>query len=332
METRVFIQVAIFSAFGLASTVSNIVINIALYRLGRYRMIGHYFIWSLSWSDLYFGLFVVPLSVTELLIGTFVTTTTYWCKLTAGLALLAILGTSWNLALVSIDRFIAIYRPFLYQASVTVKRVLMTIFITWVIIGIWVFLPVMGWAHELDYKRAKLTLCVWPMVLDEKYFSITLVSVFVAVFIVLVLQSFIFIAARSQSRKIYSRENSFTLAKTRAAFISRQRKITRMVGFVVACFMLTYLPWAIILARNMLAGNASQNAILVSLCLVYFNSVANPWIYAFSDTKLRFEIRKLLCLKVTRERIEVQPRRRSISPDRMNRSRETKAQNNTTDS
>ena len=327
-----FIQVAIFSVFGLASTISNIVINIALYKLGHHRMIGHYFIWSLSWSDLYFGLFVVPLSVTELLIGTFVTMTTYWCKLTAGLALLAILGTSWNIALVSIDRFIAIYRPFVYQASVNVKRVLITICITWIIIGVWVFLPAMGWAHELDYKRAKLTLCVWPMVLDEKYFSITLVSVFVAVVVVLILQSFIFIAARSQSRKIYSRENSFTLAKTRAAFIRRQRKITRMVGFVVACFMLTYLPWAIILARNTLVGNASQIAILVSLCLVYFNSVANPWIYAFSDTKLRCEIKKLLCLKVTRARIEVQPKRRSISSDRGNRINEIKTQNNTNES
>ena len=289
------IQTILFTTFAFTATVGNILVALSIIYMKHRRGTGHFFILSLTLSDLYCGLIVMPLSTTELHAGATVTTTPYWCKMTAGLALTAILGTAWNLVLVSIDRFISIGKPLHYQVWMTPRVVITSIVSLWVVVVIWAFMPLIGWSKSIDYQRSSLTLCVWPMILDNNYFTITLVLVFIAVFLVAILQGIIFAIAKKQARSVRDRSSISKDEMSRMRFARMQRKITRVIGIIVGFFMLTYLPWMCILAYNMWSkAVVGQISILVALCLIYFNSVANPWIYTFSDRRILTEIKSLL--------------------------------------
>ena len=299
MDARVGIQSSLFILLGFIATVGNALVTVAIYRMKHRRLVGHYFIASLSLSDLYFGAFIMPMSVVELHAGATVTTTPYWCKFTAGLAQTAILGTSWNLVLITIDRFVSILKPLHYQSWFTERSVSVAIACTWFVVIVWSFIPMMGWDANFNYKRAALTLCIWPLILDNTYFTITLILIFVAISIVAVLQSIIFVVAQKHARVIHDNAAMFDIDRNKLHFAKRQRKITKIIAVIVGFFMMTYLPWMGILARNMWAHEAvNQIGILIGLLLVYLNSAANPWIYTLSDKKIFSEMKKAIpCIK-----------------------------------
>ena len=302
---RICVQSILFLAFGLFAAVGNIIVNIAIWRLASRRLVGHYFIMSLSWSDLFTGVIVAPVSVFELLAGSTVTTNPYWCRFTVFLSLTSVSGTAWNLVCISIDRFIAVHKPLHYDRIVTPKRAFIAIGALWSTVVIWAALPLMGLAPmNVKYARKIRTLCVWVEVLYPTYLTTSSVAALTAVVIVLILQISVYLAARKQARRIRDNASRFDdqMQDRRRSIGARQRKVTRLVGMIVGFFFISYFPWFMMQVWNLVAHTANQVAILIALCLMYLNSAANPWLYALSDRCIRVEMTKCLhCLRPTRK-------------------------------
>ena len=275
---------------------SNVFIDYIIYRLRLYRVLGHCLILSLSISDMIQSLLVCTFNSVELLTESGFPVSQSWCRLSAGLGLLAVLSTCLNLVGISMDRFVAIFFPLHYPQIVTPSRVYVYLAITWISMVTWSFLPLIGWNSSLDCLRNGYTICDWGFSLDFNYFTGTSVVVLTAVIIVIILQATIYVQAIKQARKVYGKESG--RAEAGRSELSRvQKKVSRVVAFIVLTFFITYIPWFSLAIRTVVTQSGGHEVILACCALLYTNSMLNPWVYASSDSNIRKEVLSVLHLR-----------------------------------
>lgn len=279
-----------FLLLGITGFISNLFVDFVIYRLRLYRILGHTFILSLSISDLIQSFFVLIFDATELLSGSSVSVSQEWCQLHAGIGSLAVLSTCMNLVSISVDRFIAIFFPLHYNQIVTTPKAYSCLAVMWFFMLVWTFLPVMGWNAGTTCLRPAHTICDFGNTLDYKYFIATSVMVLTAVIIVVLLQTAIYISAIKQARKLYGRKKSE--GRPGNDLMRAQKKISRIVGFIVITFFITYIPWFSVSIRTVVTNIGGQLIIIGCSFMLYINSLLNPWVYASSDRTIRTEINK----------------------------------------
>jgi hypothetical protein len=100
-----------------------------------------------------------------------------------------------SLAILSLDRFWAIYFPFSYSArkSQTVTWILVLSWTPWIVLGI---LPIIGWNRRNDFDEK----CMFSAVMDRKIFILCTVAILTTWVVMLCAYSFIFVAIRKQVR------------------------------------------------------------------------------------------------------------------------------------
>ena len=277
-----------FLVLGGIGFINNVFVDYVIYRLRLYRVLGHVLILSLSASDIIQSFLISIFNSVELLTDSGFPVTQSWCRFTAGISLLAILSTCLNLVGISIDRFIAIFFPLHYPQIVTSKRVYIYLGLLWSLMIIWSILPTFGWNSGSSCRRIGYTICDWGYTLDFQYFTATSIIVLTAVVIVIILQSAIYVMAIKQAKKLYG-------SKNKGSDLSRaQRKVTRIVAFIVLTFFITYIPWFSLGIRTVVTGIGGQLIIITCAFLLYTNAMINPMVYATSDRNIRKEVVNVL--------------------------------------
>ncbi len=275
---------------GSIGFISNVVVDYVIYRLRLYRILGHIFIFSLSVSDMIQGLIMPIFDATELLSDSGASTSQEWCRLHAGFSILAVLSTCMNLVSISVDRCIAIFMPLHYHEIVTSNRVHVYLFVLWLSMLTWTAIPSLGWHSNATCLRQGNTICDFGNVLNFDYFIATSIVVLTAVIIVVILQTAIYIQAIKQANKIFDKSN-------KREWKEAQKKVTRIVGFVVMTFFITYIPWFSLSIRTVVTQIGGQFIIIICNYLLYINAALNPLVYAASDRNIRSEARKFLRLQ-----------------------------------
>ena len=158
----------------------------------------NWFITSLAVSDLLVGLFIMPLSLANELMG-------YWifgdvlCELWLAIDVLLCTASILNLCLISLDRYWSVTRAVSYVKTRTKKRAIVMIAIVWLMSMIICLPPLAGW------KRPQPTKYGYPLcVLSEEpgYVAYSTIGSFYIPLIVMVLVYFkIYLAARSRARR-----------------------------------------------------------------------------------------------------------------------------------
>ncbi|KAK2167358.1 hypothetical protein LSH36_29g11020 [Paralvinella palmiformis] len=158
----------------------------------------NWFITSLAVSDLLVGLFIMPLSLANELMG-------YWifgdilCELWLAIDVLLCTASILNLCLISLDRYWSVTRAVSYVKTRTRKRAIVMIAIVWLMSMIICLPPLAGW------KRPQPTKYGYPLcVLSEEpgYVAYSTMGSFYIPLIVMVLVYFkIYLAARSRARR-----------------------------------------------------------------------------------------------------------------------------------
>lgn len=290
-ELGFFILHCCIGAVIFIGNVFTFVIFVSSRRLRQSYM--NVFLLSLAVADIMMAVFGVPFAVVCI---DFCTSSNY-CWLMAGLKDIALGGTLFSLAAISVDRYLAVIRPLRYQRDMTKKRVTIILLAIWSLSCTVAFIP-NSWLHTKTADEA------WKI--ETIYYSIlTFVFALLPIFAIIGMNVKIIQAIRKQIRRIReakrSRPASEDTNQENMLERKRARRGTIACVLVVFIFLLSWLPLAFtnfstVFGRPDLVTTTLNE---VAWLLLFFQSSANPFIYSFFRSEFRQAAFKLICCKVT---------------------------------
>ncbi|XP_012553582.2 beta-2 adrenergic receptor [Hydra vulgaris] len=318
--TILIVDSFLFLAISVVATFGNIVVFICYYKFRTLQTVTNVFILSLSASDLLVALFSIPLSFLLFVFNKYEKNLYY-----VGDMIPSILSI-YSLALVAVNRALAITKPYFHEKMVTKKSATFSVVGTWsmmlsysligmnsdkksftlsVVLATYV-IPVvimilsytaMGFVakrHAKELKKLDKTITRFrtdqASLIKEKPASSLEVEFFKVV------------ATKSDSISISSSINSkanqhLINSNTKLRHLKREFKAALTLSLILSCFIITWTPF---MSLNMVhLANIKVSQILVKYfkILHYANSAFNPVLYVVLNQKWRKAFAKILCFR-----------------------------------
>ena len=260
---------------GFFATTGNVVVLLAVYKTRSLRTVSNFFICSLAVADLLVGLIVNPLYIAIVTLRVWVSDhPLYQAENYLWIQTLAM--TTFSLAAISIDRYIAVTKVFRYQEILTKNRCFVTIGSVW--------------AFSATFASA--TFVIAPGDSSKLWVACVVITVGIPLAIMTYCYYYIFQAAQSQSKKM--RTNAAQITE-----ITKQRKAAITVAIVVGLFVCLFTPNLVFSIFEVTATDYCQNVIvyqhwLRAIWLALSSSACNPWVYAIRNRDYR-EAYKRIC-------------------------------------
>ena len=202
----------------------------------------------------------------------------------------SILGAAFHVALVAMERFVAVVFPFQYQAHVTGKTIWICSGLTW-IFSFFMSIPgfVLNFRHYMN-----LTLSSTGFYIANSFTN--LLGYFSLAFILFFLNCKVTFAARMQRKKI----ESISIGNGETSAKRGLNRATKLMVIVVLVFLLLWAPFTASTLATLILQRSNARLDLLQLCGVIigtYNSSINFLIYAAFNRKLRLAFRKLLKLE-----------------------------------
>lgn len=205
-------------------------------------------------------------------------------------------GVVLNLVAITYDRHLAVFRPLVYAAKMTKRRVVFILTLVWV-------LPVLTGLIRTTWTFADHITAKEKKQMDRS-FNIFLVFVFVLIPIFAVFIVNIMIMHTIQKHNMNNRVGARELSHSETSESTRQERIRKRKGtmscvLVVVVFFICWLP-RIVYNFFFLAGLpqlASATYVKISMFFLLFQSSMNPFIYSFYRNEFRQAARELLGLR-----------------------------------
>lgn len=192
----------VVSAIMAAIVIGNGLVVVAISIDKSLNGLQNWFVASLAVSDLLVGLFIMPLSLANELMG-------YWyfgdtiCELWLSTDVLLCTASILNLCLISLDRYWSITRAITYIKDRTRNRAILMISVVWLLSMTICFPPLVGWKRPQP-MRSGYPLCILSE--EPGYVVYSSIGSFYLPLVVMVLVYFkIYKAARKRARRNLSR-------------------------------------------------------------------------------------------------------------------------------
>lgn len=282
MDTFVFVIFSVLLAFAIVF--GNTIVMAAFKQNRKLRKRSNMFLISLACSDCLVGVVSLPLWICISGLGIGKGEALY--ALFISLDIFSALTSVFHLTAISVERYISVSRPFLYQR-------LPLQFYTGTIASAWVFAALVASSNPLQ-RLFKLQRFYAP--------SFTTIGFIAPLLIISSMYGGIFSIARSLNRntpgvaacKISCREKSHLRKEIKLAIT-----LTVVSGF----FFLAWLPFYVLLMtavyypRSLPRYPGLQRLVDFVKWMHYSNSAVNPFIYAFRDPEMKREFVQLLQFK-----------------------------------
>ena len=194
----------------------------------------------------------------------------------------------FNLMLVAIDRYIAIFYALQYAVIMTKSRAFVMVLATWVYtVGFTSFTIYTLGEWPQAYCSMSLIL---PSSLNVAFLVVNVVSVLT---VTIFLYSRIFYIARKQARLIAVQDTNVTSRNPS----QRQSRVTRMMAMVLGLFLMCWFPYTCMNILRSRIKNASVWLDIIyklSICILYSNSFFNPIVFGWKNKTFRAAFAKLL--------------------------------------
>ncbi|XP_029557750.1 trace amine-associated receptor 8c-like [Salmo trutta] len=296
LSTSIYITLYIF--FSLISAVTvflNVLVIISISHFKQLHTPTNLLILSLAVADLLVGLIVIPVTTVAAMepcwgFGD------YFCSFQFYISFLCTSLSLGNLVLISIDRYVAVCDPLLYHTRITIRRMMCCISITWwcsiiydaVIVKNFVNVQVpSGCLKECFVVEGK----TW--VNNIIYIAFTMV---VPCSIIITLYMKIFVVARSQARKVFSKEAASKYGVKTVRANKSEKKAAKTLAIVVFTYLISWIPSLFIYFVFSVLGDHLLSYFTSYLAL--FNSLINPIIYAFFYPWFKVTAKLILTLKI----------------------------------
>ncbi|KAM9495259.1 trace amine-associated receptor 1-like [Clarias gariepinus] len=256
------------------------------------------------------NMLVLSLAVTDFLIGAFVilpvfiwTIESCWifdmgyciCLMITSFFLANL--SVYNVALISVDRYVALSDPFCYTNTITTRTMCIVVFSNWCLCLVYV-------VALLYFNGTFMSSVMCPgecfLFLNEVWTVIDLVHSFIfPLSVIIILYIRVFVIAKKHATAI--RElNNHTRTKTQkitSHSMKSEKKAAKVLGILVSVFLVCLLPYFIYsLLGDVIEvqGNTARSIII----MIYLNSTINPFIYALFYPWFRRCIKLIITLKI----------------------------------
>lgn len=292
----------------LATIFGNLLVITAVYVYHRLRRMTNFFIISLAVSDLCVALGHLPLRIVNSVHNNNwcfdqeegdVTTCAYWIVMDTVFSSASIC----NLVIISVDRFLAITKPFEYQSRMTKRVGFSLIAFVWVYAMLWGVLSLVNWSGgsqtNIQITSTDARSCGKS---DKIYYTTAMaVALFLPLLIVIVTYSFVFRVAFTQAKAVASLDPN--KGKRR---ILRELKATKTIAIVIGVFIVCWLPgfilivislWCTVCLEPLQKNPTLAQAISIPFISVLpiMNSSLNPLIYTVFNKEFRAAFSRMLC-------------------------------------
>ena len=281
----------------VTSLFGNTLVCIASVKFSYLHSYSEHFIFSLALSDIMVAVFVLPFDVLYWMTFPRWPLGGYVCNLWNASFFLFLTASVLNLTAISIDRYLAVVYPLRYaiwMTSKVAKSMIASVWLYSVSIAILLFFlldPPQDETYSFDLN---------PFV----HGFLLIGNVIFPFLIMIVLYSKIYTIAKGHAQRagvnaMTSSNRASSVTSSQTTSFGRELKIAKMLGIVVLCFVICWLPFEIInvviLIDEGVETCAVELADTVSCWLAYLHSSLNPLLYAFTGSEFRRAFRKLLC-------------------------------------
>lgn len=211
--------VVAFLLIAVTTVIGNILVILAVFSNRRLQNPANFLMVNLAVSDFFQGALTMPMRLAEVLNTS--EDGLIRCDWVISLTILFHSASNFNLALIALDRFIAVSRPFAYANVMKTSSYKIVIGVTWFCCLVLASCPVVGWRK--DFSDTAGTICRYNTTLTEEYIILYVFVVDLApLVIMLVAYTYIFRTTRRQIRKIRAQEIAVKHAAINQACDSRR--------------------------------------------------------------------------------------------------------------
>lgn len=270
------------SLSGMVAVFGNILVLLAIYSTRSLRTTSNLFIASLAASDFLVGSIMDPILAVRAIkysyFGVALTDPNHSFKIAIDLLWIqAVVVTTFGLMAVSIDRYIAITKVFIYESFFTTKRCMYLICFVW----LFSFLFALSRLYVPNEKLARLWV-VTAVVSCGIPFTATSFCYFA-----------IFRAARKQLKRIVNETTTKSSRESRRIEEARHRKTAWTIGIVIALFFFLWFPSLVVAAINLTLTESCAKVVFSHQIwiwiewIAYISSAINPWVYSMRSAEFR---------------------------------------------
>ncbi|XP_029445982.1 galanin receptor type 3 [Rhinatrema bivittatum] len=281
----------VFSLIFLLGTVGNGLVLAVLLRNGQMKYnTTNLFILNLGVADLCFIVFCVPFQATIYtldgwLFGAFM------CKAVHFFIYLTMYASSFTLATVSVDRYLAIRYPLKSRDLRTSRNAVIAIGVIWAM-SILFAGPYLSYYQIIHYNAVPICIPTW----EHNRRKIMDVSTFIFGYLIPV-----GILSLAYARTIKFLWTSVDPIETISESKKAKRKVTKMIIIVAVLFCICWLPHHVVILcfwfGHFPFNKATYVFRLVSHCMSYANSCLNPIVYALISKHFRKKFKQVFtCL------------------------------------
>nr|BAF95828.1 opsin [Cladonema radiatum] len=271
------------------SVVLNIcLIAVLLQKTLRYTFM-HYFLFNMALCSLFQGLLAYPLELSSLLKGR--KKMDFECLMGAilvfGLALVVI----WTIALLSIDRVLAMKFPYLYKRCIRNKKrfVFLSITFTWLIGGFWALTPLLGWSsYQKEMKpshRCNINFRSKDPV-NMSYLCSLMVTCYV-VPVTIMISSLTLVKKSLRKMSIYAEKRVGRRASLSLDAQRCEKRQTLLTLLMIFSFFYAWTPYTIVVTFLMLDKSVPPTVYTIAALNAKTSSFYCPLLYGFVYKPLR---------------------------------------------
>ncbi|XP_037113495.1 galanin receptor 2b isoform X2 [Syngnathus acus] len=290
----------VFSLIFLLGTVGNSLVLAVLLRSGQ---VGYnttnLFILNLSMADFFFIIFCVPFQATIYSLDGWVFGS-FMCKAVHFFINLTMYASSFTLAAVSVDRYLAIRYPLRSRELRTPCNAVVAMVIIWGLSLVFAG-PYLSYYHLIDFANSTVCIPGW----EERDRKLLDTCTFLFGYVIPVL-----IVSLSYTRTIKYLWTAVDPLDGMSESKRAKRKVTKMIIIVTVLFCICWLPYHVVILCY-LYGDFPFNRVtyafrLLSHCMAYANSCVNPIVYALVSKHFRKGFKKVFsCLLSNNRRNKV---------------------------
>lgn len=300
-------QTAFLILIMLVTFLGNFMVCLTVYLHHRLRTVTNYFIVSLAVSDLLLSLLYVPFRIDQTIHNSYWCPRKELCSTWIVIDLVCAGASIYNLAAISVDRYIAIVHPFRYHSLMTTR-------VAWIIIGIiwaysitWAGLSGINWTDSQQSPYNWFPKCYKQ---DKIFYTVTTVTdFFFPLMVILIMYGLVFRVAMNQARAVASLQPQLSKQDGRGRRFSinivKEVKAAKTLAIVIGGFVVCWLPFFVFLLVSLwdislLSPPKVSKEVLDGLRATFLyvlptiNSTLNPIIYALFNKEFRTAFVRLL--------------------------------------
>jgi hypothetical protein len=220
-----------------------------------------------------------------------------------------------SLVMLTVDRFWAIHFPFSYHSRR--KETLPVLLISsWVIPLTLSIVPLTGWNRENLFDEK----CIATSILDFRVLFLCTAVIVAMCILMIAMYCSIYLAVLRQVNEKNSGESHYSFqlqmkSMGSSSSVESQNKLKKPRGkeikmaknfaWIILVFIICYTPMYLNFIISMISKNDKffhQNSYLrifhlFSICIAHFNSVVNPFIYAYKIKPIRDRMKTYICCR-----------------------------------